>query len=385
MADLCYGDLMERTAGAYPFSPEHLRRVKDVFRRAKNAEAQCLIGPSAECNEKIIGAHSVQKAKLQLIADENNEVYTLNRDEVKSITLMGAEEYTREDEFLHCRVITNSMMTGKWACSDHDKNLFSPIENDNVDLSNEKHCLLLAYRATAVNYFAKRVRRRFSVEIALEFPYINNSPDIVVQTEMLELAMDSHAKAKHALADWENGENSIMDHRHFFIHSLPRIAATLVTTRRRNAVSTQREIETINKMDILVPAMRIPIIVTVYPEKDKTIALLSFPKGWQEFVRVIVPAFWENDERVASALLSKTILEETENIMISPIAWHSFSREKQKRILDQFVVTMPQAVLIRTRNGDPNIPEEDLSDLLYGRDPDFVDNSDPEEFNLFSA
>lgn len=384
MANLCYGDLMERTAGAYPFSPEHLRRLKDVFRMAKNAAARCLIGPPAECNKKIIRAHSVQEAKLRLIADEHGNVYTLSPDVMKTITRKGDEKYTMEDEFLQYRSINNSLMTGKWACAYHDNKVFSAIEKDAIDPDNEEHCLLLSHRATTVDYFAKHVMRKFFMELAWEFPNDHSSLDILIHTGRLELVMNFHMKIKQALEDLRNGENSTIEHRHILIHNHPRIASTLLTTRGGDIISTPREIEAINKMNVLVPPMEIPMIVTVYPEIDKSVAVLSFPKAWQGFVRVIMPAFWENDESISSALLSKTLLEETDNIMISPVAWHAFSERKKRRILSQFSVTSPQHMLVPSDDeGTEMLSEEAISSRMYERDPDFIDHSDPKELDLF--
>lgn len=384
MADLCYGDLMERTAGAYPFSPEHLGRLKDVFRMAKNAEAQCLIGPSAECSEKIVGAHSVQQAKLRLIADERDSVYILNSDVVKSIALKGAREYTREDEFLQYRSISNPMMTGKWACSYHDNKVFSQIEKRDIDLNNEEHCLLLAYRATAVNYFAKRVMRRFFAEMALEFPQIHNEIDLLIHTGRRDLAMNFHIEIKQALISLQNKGNSNLECKRTVFRSHPKIAATLVTTRGGDIISTLREDDAIKRLGIQPPPREIPLIVTVYPEPEKSVALLSFPKEWQEFVRVIMPAFWEKDESIASALLSKTLLEETDNIILSPVMWNAFSERKQRRILDQFVVTTPQHVLVPTNDdGSEILSDEIIAKKMYEDEPDFVDHSDPKELDLF--
>ena len=375
---------MERTPGAYPFSPKHLRRLEDVFRLAENAEAQCLIGPLAECNEKIIGAHSVQKAKLRMIADEYDKVYILTSDVVKSITMKSANEYKREDEFLQYRSINSKMLARKWACSYHDNKTFALIEKNSIDLNDEEHCLLLAHRAMTYECFAKRVMHRFYVEKSSEFPSVQSNLEIIVHAGRRDLAMEFHKRIRQSVLDFQNGKDSVMDHRYIFIRSRPRIAATLVTTRGGNIVSTKREIEEIERMNILVPAIEIPLIVTVYPEIDKSVALLSFPKGWEEFVRIIMPAFWESDESIASSLLSKTLLEETDNIMISPAAWHAFSKKKQRRIMDQFVLTAPRHIFVPAdAEGAELLSEEVISERMYERDPDFIDHSDPKELDLF--
>ena len=365
-------------------APGDFKRAAAAFRRARKAEARCLIGPRSDCSGKLVEAHSIQKAKLRLIADEQGRVYTMIPDMMKSIAMMSAKENTRDQQFLQHRSINSSMMTRKWACSYHDSITFSKIEKESIDLNNEEHCLLLAYRSVLFDFFQKCVVLKWFQELAWEFQTNMFFPQIFNHSERKRMVDKFKIQMEGALLRLKNGEDSSMSHKIITINSTPIVAATIVTWREGESINAPRELDEIKRANLLRPLSELPLFITVYPEHDRNVAILSFPKGWDSLVRVFMPAFWEEDVNRASALLSKTILEETENIMISPAAWHSFSVEKQKRILDQFIVTMPQTVLIRTRNGDPNIPEEDLSNFLYRRDPDFVDNSDPEEFNLFS-
>ena len=299
--------------------------------------------------------------------------------------MMSARENTRDQKFLQHRSINSSMMTRKWACSHHDSVTFSKIEKESIDLDNEEHCLLLAYRSVLFDFFQKCVVLRWFKELAWEFQTNVFSPQIFIHSERKRLVNKFKIQMEKALLLLNNGEDSSMSHKIITINSTPTVAATIVTWREGESVNAPRELDKIKKTNLLRPLSELPLFVTVYPEHNKNVAILSFSKGWDSLVRVFMPAFWEKEVNLSSALLSKTILEETENIMISPAAWHSFGKEKQTRILDQFIVTMPQSVLIRTRNGDPNIPEEILSKIMYDRDPAFIDNSDPEEFNLFSA
>lgn len=305
-------------------------------------------------------------------------------DMMKNIAMMSAKEYTREQKFLHHRSINSSMMTRKWACSHHDSVTFSKIERESIDIDNEEHCLLLAYRSVLFDFFEKCVMLKWFQELAWEFQTNIYSPQIFIQSERKKTAEKFKIQIEKALILLKNGDDSGMSHKIITINSSPVVAATIVSWREGESVNSPRELNEIKKMNLIRPLSELPLFVTVYPEHDRNVAVLSFPKGWDSLVRVFVPAFWEEDVSLASALLSKTILEETENIMISPAAWHSFDKAKQTRILDQFVVTMPQSVFTRTRLGDPDIPEEVLSKIMYDHDPDFVDNSDPEEFNLFS-
>ena len=383
-AILCYDRPMERADGPGAPTRKDVKRAESAFLRAQNAEARCLIGPHPECHGEIIEAHSVQRAKLILIADKRRRLQILSIDMLKEFDMVRAKENERAKIFCQYRSISNPIITGKWSCRHHDNSTFSQIEKGNIDSSNEEHCLLLAYRAVLFDYFKKCVSLRFFEELAREFQTTVFSPKISICSERKVLAQKFKNQIEKALYLVRDGRESGMDHRMITVLGNPKIAATGVTYREGGNIGTRRELREIKKEGIMQSSFEQPMFVTVYPERDRNVAILSFPKGWDS-ARVYIPAFWEEDTHLASALLSKTILDETEGIMISPAQWRSYGEKKRNRILDQFVVTnQPDPMLIETRADDPEIPEEVLSALLYRRDPDFVDNSDPEEFNLFS-
>ena len=368
-------------------TPEDLRRMESIFRRAKIAEAQCLIGPQSECDDHFVEAHFVQKAKIRLISDKYGNVYSMIPDMKKNIAILGAKEITMMQNFIQYRSISNQTMTGKWACSYHDNKTFSLIEKNAIDPENEEHCLLLAYRATLFNHFQKHLRAKYSWGLFEEFPDRRKFifPHFLIHFDHQRISERFNLQVKHALQCVQAGQKSDMEHRVIYINRPPRLVATIATLRGGESIATPNEIKRMERNKVLVPSTEIPLIVTVYPEVDSHVAVLSFPKGWSPFVRNAMPAFWEENDNYCTALLSKTILEETENIMISPSVWESFSDQKKQRIVRQFSVTI-QHDLVQQHSNDPNIIQEEvLSNFLYRRDPDFVDNSDPEEFNLFSA
>ncbi len=375
---------MEKDLGPHGPTREDFRRAESAYLRARNAEARCLIGPQSECSVQLVEAHSIQKAKLILIADKRRKLQILSIDVIKDFSMASAMENERDKIFRQYRSISNPIITGKWACKRHDDSTFSQIEKGNLDAANEEHCLLLAYRTVLFDYFKKCVILRFYKELGREFQTTVFSSRISISAERKALAERFKIQVENALIHVRNGRNSGMEHRIIVIKSVPKIAANVVTYREGRNMGTPREERKIAERGIIRSPSEILMFVTVYPEPDRNVAILSFPKGWDSLVHVYIPAFWEEDTNLASALLSKTILDETEGIMISPAAWRSFGEKKQRRIIDQFVVTtQPDPMVVRTRSGE-SIPEEVLSNLLYRRDPDFVDNSDPEEFNLFS-
>lgn len=117
------------------------RRIAEL--RSKTAHKECL-HPDAgigQCSKKIIDAHSIQKSgPLKHIVDESNHVYAFgtNANGNAEISKIGWQQAS----------------TFKGFCGIHDKEMFSPIEDENY--SGERFQSFLAgYRAYALEYFKK--------------------------------------------------------------------------------------------------------------------------------------------------------------------------------------------------------------------------------------
>ena len=355
----------------------------DAMQQAEDAEARCLIGPPEECSPKIVGAHWLQEAKLKRIASKDGKVLIMTVDSRKRAHSSTGAAPPRWESFFEHRRIGNRLMKARMACAHHDTQTFSKIENRRIDPQNPEHCLLLAYRAVLLQLHGKRVAARTFETLApldrlyaLQHLYLTEA---VREVERAKVQMDQQVFQSKA-----SGTTSHMDHKYFSIKSEPRVAASAVIMRGGLQVAfTPRELEAVRKMGIPRSAYAEPIIVTVYPEPSEHIAIVSFPKGLESLARIVVPAIDEEKAGQAPALLSKTLLEESENIAVSPTAWKSFGKAKRRRIFQQYINTIPRPVTASMPAGAT--PSESLAtEIAHSYEPEFIDNCDPEEVNLFS-
>ena len=92
-----------------------LESFAKTARRVENAEARCLIGPPNECSDKIIKAHSIQEAKLRLIADKRHKVLIMTPDPSKTVyrALQGEPQLAKGDYFFERRTIRNRLLTAR--------------------------------------------------------------------------------------------------------------------------------------------------------------------------------------------------------------------------------------------------------------------------------
>ena len=110
-------------------------------------------GMKEHCSKKIIKAHTVSKSGcLAEISDETNHVLGLKP---------SLSSLNKNSGIVHLEKIgINRASTFGGFCSFHDKELFSPIE-DNEFVYTEEQCFLLAYRAVAKEQYAKQSQSDF--------------------------------------------------------------------------------------------------------------------------------------------------------------------------------------------------------------------------------
>jgi hypothetical protein len=123
----------------------------DAFKHSKkNSSRKCCYVPDElknECSKKIINAHTISKSgSLKEIADDSNHVLGLKIDLQNLIKNNG--------KLIPEKVGINQASTFKGFCSNHDKDLFSCVE-DREFIGDEEQCLALMYRSVAKELYAK--------------------------------------------------------------------------------------------------------------------------------------------------------------------------------------------------------------------------------------
>ena len=350
---------------------------------ANEAKARCLIGGGQGCGPAVIEAHSIQRAKLKVIA-RDNKVLLMAPDERKFGLLMTRSAFaTRWEDHFQYRSINNRLVKARLACQPHDQQTFAKIEHGQLDPCNPEHCLLLAYRAVLLLLHKKRVAENVFQTMALRAPGLDLPHAAMAhgrqEADRIKTQLDAHV-----LSDVNTNGSSKWQHMQISVDLEPTVASTaVILADGPRSAFTPRQLEEVNRRRIPRSPHSVPFIVTAYPEAERQVAVVSFPKGYEELARVMVPALDETNEARAAALLSKTLLEETENIILSPYVWDSFTEEKKSRVFEQYMGTIGLPVAISLPPGSSGLPERAVSEIAHAREPDFIDDCDPEEVSLF--
>lgn len=301
------------------------RRI--AFKKAFNAFINdskiktCFHFDRASCSSNIIVAHSLQRnGVLNLLASEVNSnmgvysfLHTKLDDDGHSI---GFELQGNKNA---------STFTG--FCGHHDTITFEPIENNEVDVSNDEHCFLLSYRSFAKEYHAK-----IEVNQGFRKNDIFNSPDMeFTQVSLLignELAQNDLLPIKTKLNNMLQNKNfSELEYFTYTIDSLVQIASASPIT---PAYYYDNKIFNLSQDPNVVYE---PIIFTVLPVKSgKTHVVMACLNEHKKATRFIDQISNLNRKKLEYAI-SSIMIGEIENTFISPTLWDKMSKDKQKQLL----------------------------------------------------
>ncbi len=348
---------------------------------AELSEAKCLIGPAHECSRLIVRAHSIQRAKLDLISDEHKKVVIMTPD-VRKLNQKGitaGDLASGAESGFEYRSTSNRLLTTRMACSYHDKETFALIEDHSLDVADHHHCDLLSLRAALFQMHKKMIFYRVFSTMALA------DIELIDARDALALQMHEAKRATELIVAGLSGEpGTTMEHRAIAVDCPPRVAATGVIMRGGPVYPwSDRELAAMSERGVPIPANAIPIVVTVYPDIDRHVAIVSFPNGWASLAEIIVPAIAEKDGFRAAASLSKTLIEHTENIALSPQAWNGYGRKKREAITRYFMESIGLPIVIEFPLGESISPEM-VSQIVSAREPASRYELDAREIDLFN-
>ncbi len=123
---------------------------REFFETYAKSYSRCF-GPDPKCRGKIIRAHSIPNARELEALQENGHVLTLQ--------LRFGEEGPRAEFVPEGR---NDATTFRGLCGDHDNVIFGSFDSEKINLSDERHRFLLAYRAVIREFYMK-ARKAFMV------------------------------------------------------------------------------------------------------------------------------------------------------------------------------------------------------------------------------
>ena len=302
-------------------TPVDREALKEYFRAIKGPFDKCL-EPQMSCQKKAIRAHSIQNAKtLDLLVTSGHVIAFRPR--------FSAHGPAIDFE----RVGRNEASTFTGFCSEHDREIFAPIDNNPLDTTNREHLFLLAYRAVtfelhAIMETAVKSQNMYSarVERGWDSPDELSPPGRVATENLLHAWITWRYRAENFDLDLLAGDYSKIEHDVIaFENQKPCIGVSSLFT-----------IEGVTKEEDTVR-----IALSVLPVSDsKTVVVFSYHKNDSGLGRAALDRVINTTGEYQKYELSKLIIRKMSNFYISPSHFESWGSTKAEIIKDEFTKTL---------------------------------------------
>jgi hypothetical protein len=290
------------------------------FARCGSQMGRCL-APGLICAAPAIRAHSVQNSQvLDLLVRDGHVIAPKIR-----FSLASGPVFTFDD------VGRNQATTFAGFCSEHDSSIFKPIDN-NAFRSDSEYLFLMAYRAVARGLHAQmdaayKIQGTYNKRVELGIDSGNEPSDAGMlavqhmmksyQTYVYKIPFDEalvsgkYDAVSHLVINLQHQAPTIAVCSHFALDDLSR-----------------------NGDPVRVSLNILPLDI------GQSVAVFSYLSSETDLVRAALHRILTSEGEYQKYLLSKLVLNNCENFVVSPSYYDQWSPEKKKAITDFFVETL---------------------------------------------
>lgn len=291
---------------------------------ADNLKFKKCLEPSMQCDGQIIRAHTVQNSKVLDLLVRDGHVVSLghwfeqDKGPVIGYKLVGRNEATT--------------FTG--LCDEHDREIFRPIDTNDINIENQQHLFLLAYRAVLRGLHATmegvlKIQSVYlkKVELGLDPKNQPSQAGMEAVAHMMRSWRTFRYKYEYDQVYISETYGSICHETGLLDVDRPTFAASVLFS-----------------TDTYDPAEDIRCIaLNVLPvAAQKTLVVISWLPRDAAWLRQKFSDLLLSKGHYFRYLLSKTILKYSENFVISPGYFDDWTIEKRDAIRDYFADTLMQ-------------------------------------------
>ena len=270
-----------------------------------------------DCGKKAIKAHSVQNSRvLELLCYQGHLI---------QLTLIHNKK--SEPIFQFEKVGRNNATTFKGLCSKHDTEIFKPIECNPINYDTDEHLFLISYRSVLWEYHAK-------ISAAQKYSFIankikNNHTEIFQNSSEFEVehsafVIEAWREYKHKLKYdfiYEYKAYECIKSKFFVISTTqPTIAASAVINTGRNEQNDFSR-ATLNVLPL---------------NNNKTLVLISWLYDDDSNVVKYFDNIFNYNNSNIDVVISKMLIQNSENVVISPNFFNTWSEQKKSKIIAWF-------------------------------------------------
>lgn len=286
----------------------------------------CLHPNKSECKPPIKPAHAIQNNGILSQISYKNHVVAFATNKTKKFDAKRIDDNILELSNSLGLVGVNEATTHTCFCDYHDSSVFAPIENNPKGfVKNDKEQLFLyAYKAFAFEYYKSMVALNALRDLFKRIPQkLKKYPFLVVphyrREQLKQIEMDYYKSFfdKGLIKKEYSGlETEIIEIPYKIL-----FATTECISPAFDIIG--------NKVKTKTGKMMRRMFITIFPDNDKSYILLSYlssdKKNFERYVQLLKSA----DERLLFNYLSVFLPLYSENLVISPVLWNHWGKEKQ--------------------------------------------------------
>lgn len=285
--------------------------------------------PSMQCEGKIVRAHTVQNSKvLDLLVREGHVVAIRHRFERGAGPIIDFKLVSRHEA-----------TTFLGLCGQHDREIFRPIDTNDISVGDARHLFLLGYRAVlrelhATMEGASKIQSGYQkrIELGLDPKNQPSRAGLEAVAHMLKAWRTFRYKYEYDQLFLSDNYAGICHETRLLDVDRPTFAASVLFS-----------------VDACDPAEDIRCIaLNILPIAAKqTVVTISWLPRDTSWVREKFRDLLTSEGYYFRYLLSKTILNYAENFVISPSYFEEWSVDKKSAIRQFFVDTLLQSDIDR--------------------------------------
>jgi len=275
---------------------------QSIYKQPKKRYDKCLWAKT-DCNKDSINAHSIQNSKtLDRLVYKNHVYMAVPKQDLDGVPDIEFKLVGR-----------NKATTFTGLCSQHDRELFLPIDCHEFDINNEEQKFLIAYRSVLRELHSRMKAANDIQEVCQKFVESNSDNPKVEETKCIPIPY-------------------IVKAYNFYIYKQAYdniYKGNLLTEIEHDYIRIE------NKNCPLAVSSLIPliddkkfIVFNVFPQENDITILFSYMKSHKKDLSHYINNIKNTSDECKLYLLSKIILRYCENFVLSPEHFNTFSSGK---------------------------------------------------------
>jgi len=296
--------------------PKRNELKRRAFELHKLSVQRCL-EPSEECGIPAIRAHSIQNA---IILDQLCNDGHVIMPRLKANARVAFESVGR-----------NQASTFTGLCGPHDQAIFAPIDKTAIDVRNNEHLFLLAYRSVL-----REVNASLTAAVKLQLGFQEKVGLGLVRGDVptrdglravghIANAYDSYLYKREFDEAYSTRKFGRIQHVHFFESGRPPSVA----------VSALFSLDEISVGDDVAR-----VALNVFPAAGGAMIVFSFMREHALHIRPFLRPFKRSTGDRLLEMVSVRVLNSCENFVIAPRFWHAISDSDRSAIQELFADTL---------------------------------------------